>query len=467
MAEFTADLNPKGQIPLADMLKMQYYGAQADIANLEAMKAREVQKEMPLVQGFLADPENKLQDGSFDLDKINKVLPTIAPLSGADYAKKITDITKNHIETNRALNELSTQQRQIFGSIYGAHAAAGTQDPKQVAASLERLKTDYPQLAPAIDGQVKNMIMAPGGPEFTKKLYQARNEVLSPKELIDQFAPKASMQEFAGVKTPVITKPSVMGEEPKVGVSMLGGTTPLEPKAETPSAKARDLIKYDTELEYTGPKAPLQLDVRQEKSYDTGRTLLDASNRVANAAKEQHANTRGIYENIASATGSRPGQLVRSGGKWLLGDAQLEMLNKNIARMGAASEVLGAPATTDMARQTQAVINGSADLTAKALEDIVSRADATVTAAEQFNKGYNKFVEKKGINGYIQHHKFQSAWADNFDLRMAQMDALAESNSPNAKEKINEIYATIPKDQRSDFKKKWENIHALQQGIFK
>ena len=42
--------------------------------------------------------------------------------------------------TAKQLNELSTQERGILGSVYAAHGAAGTEDPKMVINSLENLK---------------------------------------------------------------------------------------------------------------------------------------------------------------------------------------------------------------------------------------------------------------------------------------------------------------------------------------
>jgi len=309
----------------------------------------------------------------------------------------------------------------------------------------------------------------PGGPEFNKKLYQARNETLTPTQAIDQFAPKAAIGTIGGAQRPVVSQPSVAGEQPRItptefgGGGTIGGGATTTPK---PSAKDRDIVKYDTYLDYKGDPALANYNDEQKAALENGKTLLKTSNMLANSAREQEANTRGVYENIAATSGSRPGQLVRQGGKWLVGNATLEMLNKNIERMAAASEVMGT-AKTDASRETAKIINGSTDLTEKALLDIVSRADATVKAATMFNKAYNQLIEKRGVNGYIQAEKLKSAWADNFDVRMTQMDALAGSNAPDQKEKRQEIWNSIPKDQRENFVKRWENLHALEQGKFR
>ena len=477
MAEFTADLSPKNtnQMTLGDMMKVGLYSAETAIAQRQAQMAEQKTKEMPIIQQWAKDPANKLPDGSFDLEQVPALI-SVAPMSGPEYADKIINLTKNHIETNKALNELSESNRKPFASVYGSYgqmAANGQKvNPGDIVQSLETLKQYFPQLTKALDGQIKGWQAYPKDhPVDPQSLLKARNESLTPTQLIDQFAPKAETATIGGAQRPVVRQPSMTGEQPRItpvefggGPNAVGGGGTTE--APKPSAKDRDLIKYDQYLEYKDNPALANYTDEQRDALKEGKLLLKESNAIASAAKEQEANTRGVMENISAASGNRPGQLLRQGGKYIVGNATQEMLNKNIARMAAASEVMGT-AKTDQSRSDAKVINGSDDLTAQALTDIVSRADATVKAATMFNKAYNHLIEKRNVNGYIQSEKLKSAWVDNYDVRMAQMDALAASNSPEEKEKIKEIYATIPKNQREIFERKWSNLHALEQGKFR
>jgi len=472
MAGFTADLNPKSNaMSLGDMMKMGLYSAETDVLNRQAQMAREKERELPLAQSFIQGPDSKNEKGEWDLDKVNTILPTIAPITGPDFAKKITDGVQNHAQATKAKMEMSNTARGIMGSFYGAHAAAGTQDPKEVAAGMMKLGEQLPELKPYIVPALKNLESVPPGPNLQKTLYQARNEFMTIPQQVEAFAPKAEVATIGGAQKPVVRQPSVMGEQPTITPTEFGGRPvgsqsgggAMAPKS---NPKDRDIIKYDSYLDYKGDPALANYTDEQKTALANGKTLLQNSNMLANSAREQEANTRGVYENIASTSGSRPGQMVRQGGKWLVGNATLELLNKNIERMAAASEVMGT-AKTDASRETAKIINGSTDLTEKALLDIVSRADATVKAATMFNKAYNNLIEKRGVNGYIQAEKLKSAWADNFDVRMTQMDALVNSNAPDQKEKRQEIWNSIPKDQREDFKKRWENLHALEQGKFR
>ena len=472
MAEFTADLNPKSNaMSLGDMMKMGLYSAETDVLNRQAQVAREKEKELPIAQAFIAGNDGKDADGNWDLGKVNTILPTIAPITGPDFAKKITEGVKNHIEATKAKMELSNTARGYMASLYGSYAQAGTQDPKEVATGMIRLGERMPELMPYIQPALRNLQNVPAGPALQKTLYQARDEFMTPVEQIAAFAPRAKMANIGGADRVVVEQPSMRGSQPTITPTQFGGgqnaiggggTTEL-PKA---NPKDRDIVKYDTYLDYKDNPALANYTEEQKTALESGKLLLKNSNMLTNAAKEQEANTRGVYQNLAATAGSRPGQMVRQGGKWLVGNATLELLNKNIERMAAASEVMGT-AKTDASRETARIINGSTDLTEKALADITSRADATVQAATMFNKAYNNLIEKRGVNGYIQSEKLKSAWADNYDVRMVQMDALAKSNAPGQKEKRQEIWNSVGKDQREEFVKKWENLHALEQGKFR
>jgi hypothetical protein len=480
MADFsTTDVASKvtgpQQMNLGDMLKLGYYAAQTKMAQYEQEKAQQANIERVAVQGFMSDPKNYLDaNGDIDVDRVTKAIPAIAPLTGADHVSKLTTLAKNNTAAKEAKLNFNQNERQVVASVYSSLGRAGIQDPRVYASALQNLKQVYPDskdINRYADAAISNLATGVNPQQLPQVAIQTANQLLTLPQQQEAFAPKASIGNIGGASRPIVTTPSVRGEAPSItpvefggGQSAVGGGGATEtPK---PSAKDRDLIPYDQYLDYKGNPALANYTTEQKEALDAGKALLKESNAIAGAAKEQQANTRGVYENIDAASGSRPGQLLRQSGKWLLGNATQEMLNKNIARMAAASEVMGT-AKTDQSRADAKIINGSDDLTAEALKDIVSRADATVHAANMFNSAYNKLIEKRGVNGYIQAEKLKSAWQQNYDVRMAQIEALANSNAPNAKEKANEIYATVPKNQREEFNRKWDNLHALEQGKFR
>ena len=475
MAEFNADLNPKqNAMSLGDMMKMGLYSAEASIARVQANQAQQELKELGPVRNILANTENYVTDGKIDPDKVAPALMAVAPLTGPKHLEKLQALAKNQTDIQSAKLGLTNDERKVFAQVDGALGQAKVTDPNAYINAYKTVAQMYkqnPDIIKMAEAKMGNVMLAGPGDHQWQQALRSSNQMMTLPEQQAAFAPKANVRTIGGAERPTVEQPSIEGRQPSItptefggGANAVGGGGTTE--APKPSAKDRDLVKYDQYLEYKGNPALANYTEEQKDALGKGKKLLEESNRLAMGAKEQEANTRGVYENIAASAGSRPGQLVRQGGKWLVGNPTVEMLNKNIERMAAASEVMGT-AKTDASRETAKIINGSTDLTAQALGDIVSRADATVQAATMFNSAYNKLIEKRGVNGYIQAEKLKSAWADNYDVRMAQIDALSKSNAPDAKAKANEIYATVPKDQREDFNRKWSNLHALEQGKFR
>jgi len=447
MAGFTADLNPKSNsMSLGELMKMGLYSAETELANRKAQVAEQEQKEMPLIQNFMKDPDNKLPDGSFDLKQMPALI-SIAPLTGPQYADKIIGLTKNHIETNRALNLLSEENRKPFAAIYGNYGqvAANGQPVTggEVIQSLERLKEFYPQLAQAADGQIKGWKARPlDQPVDPQTFLKARNESLTPTQLIDQFAPKATTGTVGGQTVGVVTQPSVMGEQPRVSTTPLGGGQPATTgmQATTPATPRTrvmpDIIKEDPDFNYTGPANPLNLNDLQKESYKKGKTMLQEAPLLATAAEEGKQYVRKVEEVAYKASGSG---LYKTGQDWVrlvAAQPDLDELRKNIAGVMVQNANTMGLNKTDSSRGDAATISGSDAISPEALRDIMQRADAQFTATTKFAEGLKKYREKRGeVNSAINADRFQSAWASNYDSRIFQLQNIRDSNYPEAVKK--------------------------------
>ena len=471
-AQFTADLNPKNNaMSLSDMMKIGLYSAETEIANRKAQIAAEQQKEMPLIQSVMADPENKLSDGSFDIKKITQILPAIAPITGPEYATKIVNMTKNHIDASKAVNDLSQQERAIIGSVYAAHAQAGTQDPKSVIASLNNLRVENPNLDRLVSLKIQALQQVPGGPEFNKKLYQARNETLTPIQVIDQFAPKVTTGEIGGQKVGITTTPSFRGSQPTVSTSPLGGGQPAQPTGEmTPKGKALPkLVQEDTTLSYTGPANPLNLNKFQEESYAKGKTNVTEANMAVKSVKDLQLAVDKVEQYMGSASGAKAYQMIQSGGKYVFGNSDLDALVKNIAQVQARNAAVMGLDKTDSSRELNAKLSGSEKIDEKALAGVMQQVKAEAKAAELYTQGVNKFVEKRGdVNGYIQQQKFQNKWAEHYDPRIFQVDGIAESKLPEAEKqaKIDQITGRMTESQFKKYREDSVIIHRLAKGLY-
>jgi hypothetical protein len=487
MAGFTADLNPKVTgMSLAEIMKAGAYGAEMDVLNRQAAVAREKEKEMPIIKNFMADPTNKLSDGSFDLKQMPALI-SIAPLTGPEYADKIIGLTKNNIETNRALNSLSEENRKPFASIYGNYGqlAANGQavTNTEIIGSLQRLKEFYPQLAQAADGQIKSWQARPENtPIDPQTLLKSRNETLTPTQLIDQFAPKATTGEIGGQKVGIVTQPSVMGEQPKVSTAPLGGgqqpttgmqpTTPTTP-ATTTTPKTRvlpDLIKEDPDFNYTGPMNPMNLNDLQRESYKNGKTMMREAPILATAAEEGKQYVRKVEEVAFKASGAGAYKTAQDWARLIVAQPDLDTLRKNIAGVMVQNANTMGLNKTDSSRGDAATISGSDAISPEALRDIMQRADAQFTATTKFAEGLKNYREKRGeVNSAINADKFQSAWANNYDSRIFQLQNIRDSNYPETvkKQRYDSITKSMSEKEFDELDKKAKAIDRLVKGTYK
>lgn len=475
MAGFTADLNPKSNtMSLVEIMKAGAYGAEMDVLNRQAAVAREKEKELPLIKSVMADPENKLSDGSYDTKKLTQILPAIAPLTGPEYATKIVGMTKNHIESSKAMNELSQQERGIIGSVYAAHAQAGTQDPNMVIASLNNLRVENPNLDRLVGLKIDALKQIPGGPEFNKKLYQARNETLTPTQVIDQFAPKVTTGEISGQKVGIVTTPSLLGEQPKVSTTPLGGgqgsVTPIGgATTETGGKPLPKLIQEDVAMNYTGPANPKSLDKFQEALYAKGEKNISEVNATKPILANMQESVRKVEDFINSAAGSKLGQMTRSGLKYVFSDPELDTTVKNLANLQARNSAIMGLDKTDSSRELNSKLSGSVDIAPQALAGVMKQLKAEIKAGEQYIAGVNKFVEKRGdINGYIQEQKFQRKWAEHYDPRIFQVDDIASSKLPENEKitQIGQITGRMTKPEFEKYKEDRQIINRLSKGLY-
>jgi len=478
MAGFTADLNPKQSgMSLGDIMKAGMYGAEMDVLNRQAAIAREKEKEIPIIQNFAKDQSSKLPDGSFDLKQL-PALMSMAPLTGPEFAKNITDLTKNHIETNRAMNELAKDNRQQFATIYGNYGQMAAQGrpvlAPEVIASFERLKEYNPQLATVADGHIRGLKAFGNQPIPPQELMKYQNESLTPRELIDQFSPKATVGEVGGQKVGVVTTPSFMGSQPTVSTSPLGGGQPQTtgmPSTSAPKVKVLpDLIKEDPDFNYTGPANPLNLDEVRRKSYDAGKQVYKDAPINAMAAEEGKQYVRKVEEVAFKASGAGAYKTAQDWARLIVAQPDLDTLRKNIAGVMVQNANTMGLNKTDSSRGDAATISGSDAISPEALRDIMQRADAQFTATTKFAEGLKKYREKRGeVNSALNADRFQSAWASNYDSRIFQLQNIRDSNYPEAvkKQRYESLTKSMSEKEFDELDKKAKAIDRLVEGSYK
>lgn len=470
MAGFTADLSPKNTgMSLGDLMKMGLYSAETAIANRKAQIAEEQAKETPIVMQFMKDQSKYMTNGRIDLDKAS-LLPVIAPLTGAEQYQKLVQLHKFRTEADDAEMGLDTKQRQIVASAGETLGYAGVQDPRQYVQAYQGLKQLYPnnmniaKLADAYSGMISTM---PPGQHVAQAAIKNSVDLLSPVDKSAMMAPKAELATIGGASRTVVKQPSILGGQPTItpggfsGQPVGGGTT-----TETTGGKMPKLIDYGN---LKTRDELMNLDTAQEEARKIGSKMVADAPLNIQAAKDIQQPIRKVEEFINSASGAKAYQAIQAGVKTITGNSDIDELIKNIARVQAQNAKVMGLDQTDSARELNAKLSGSEKIDPKALAGIMQQVKGDAVAAEKYNLGLQKFVEKNGdVNGQILAKKFQAAWAKNYDPRIFQRQNIENSQLPEREQdkRIREIDAGMTKDEFKELENKAKILHRLEKGLY-
>ena len=212
----------------------------------------------------------------------------------------------------------------------------------------------------------------------------------------------------------------------------------------------------------------VQMNTQQQARYDAGQKLFaDAATANQNAA-DQGIILKSIKQNLAQAQSSKPGQLLRQGGKFLAGNEQLDTLLKDLSQNQLLQAKMMGGVDSVNAQNTVAIANGSGDIDPKALAKIVERTDATRLAAQMYNQGLSSYKGKDTYNSSIHADNFQQAWKSNYDPRIFMVENINASDrtAKQKQEDIKRIIGIATPAELRDLKQKAINIRRLQTGDF-
>ena len=242
MADFSMNINyPKPQgASLGEMLNMasgiqNYQQAQQmnplalEKAQIENQVLRQKNDERLKLQEFTSNPDNWQTNGRIDMDKINKVIPKIAPLTGSDVINSLSGLHKSQTEAASAKQALTQTQRTIIGNVDNALGMAGVNDPKIIVQTYKGLidkNPDNPEMHRLLNARIDMLKTAKAGPHIAKDLLLESASVLPTSEQRQLFAPKAGLTSTGSELQETITSPmGITGESPSI--RMTGRSEPL------------------------------------------------------------------------------------------------------------------------------------------------------------------------------------------------------------------------------------------------
>ena len=522
MADFNFNLTPNiKQNSLGDMVNMasgiqNFQQAQQmnplalEKAQIENQVLKQKNQERLGLQDFMSNPDNWQTNGRIDMDKINKVIPKIAPLTGTEVINSLSGLHKSQTEATQAKQGLNQSQRQRIAEIDNSLGMAGVNDPNQVIKAYQSFIKRSPEdtdIHRLLNAKIDLLKQAKPGAHITDDLLAESAATLPVSEQLSTFGQKATQQSLGGAVGEVLQTPrGIKGEAPTAkftgnqeptvlgpAIVEISGVkyyaTPSQTKGGAPTltpvgggqpvtqGAPKATVQTAPQATQAPQKAPLivedmpvpsggipQLNDFQKQRYESGTKLIKDSVDAANAAKEGEETSRQVKNYMGAAAGSAPGQMLRKAGQWVAGDPQLEILTKNLADQQLRNmQIMGAK--TDAASADVKAASGKADLTREGLQAIVDRTDASNTAVAAFQKGLKRYTDQ-GLNGIVHADKFKQAWADNYDVRIFKAMNIERSNMPKAQKDLErqKLLKGLSDKQLKDLRDMADNIERLENG---
>ena len=242
MADFSMNVNyakPQGS-SLADMVNMasgiqNFQQAQhinplaLEKAQIENQVLRQKNDERLKLQEFTSNPDNWQTNGRIDMDKINKVIPRIAPLTGSDVISSLSGLHKSQTEADRAKQELTQSERTLIGNVDHSLGLMGVNDPKQVIKAYQGLIANNPDNAALhrmVNAKIDLLNKAQPGQHIVKDLLAESASLLSIPQQRAEFAQRVSLTPTGSELKETLTTPQgITGQAPSI--RMTGASEPL------------------------------------------------------------------------------------------------------------------------------------------------------------------------------------------------------------------------------------------------
>ena len=232
------NIKPMPTMSLGEMINFARGAQQYQREGISLTKEQQEEVERKRVIEFMSRPENFQSDGRIDINKLNAEIPKIAPLTGGELIRKYSDLSTAQTQAERAIQDMTTSQREVVGSTLSAAGYLNIKDPKQYQGLLDNLEKQYPN-NPTMKNLVSSFRTQLGlvtDPNTLPQLaISAGNQVMNPAAQRTAFGKQPGTISTGAAVFPTTTTPSVAGETPSIEV----GTKPLAIAQLPPGSRIR------------------------------------------------------------------------------------------------------------------------------------------------------------------------------------------------------------------------------------
>ena len=433
-------------------------------SGIELGQLQQVDRERKNLQEFFANPDNFQTNGRIDIDKINKVVPTIAPYTGSEYVSKYTTLGKAQTDAISAKQNLTQDQRAMIAQRFSILGRLGVDKVEPYIQEMDMMikenpdNPDYIRLLNSYKTIWQTEMKS--GPDLPGKAIAGAQTLLTPTQQQSQLAPSISVQDGRTV----ITKPSVGAQPPAAEVGIAGGLQQGSPK-ELPTAGTEVAPGMRIPYAVRSAAQPYIPEPVEAKDTESGAAYRDT---LVNQQSALSTNRRNVEETIGQAQKIYKDLYFTQGGvagnleqkiRTAVASAEYKQLAKDLAQMQLSNlKIMGQSGGTVAGIDLNKVAFGDITVPPDVLIKIARRAQSDLTSLDMQAQGAQQFKQRFGDNNM---KAYQQAWNANADSKIFEAINLSKDITDPAKLKT-ELDRLFPsKAKHDEFLKKYRNLKRL------
>jgi hypothetical protein len=431
---------------------------------IELGQQQQADRERRNLQEFFANPDNFQTNGRIDIDKINKVVPTIAPYTGSEYVSKYTTLGKAQTEAIGAKQNLTQDQRAMIAQRFSILGRLGVDKVEPYLNEMELMKKenpDNPDFARLLDSyKTIWQTEMKSGPDLPGKAIAGAQTLLTPAQQQTTFAPSISTQDGRTV----VTTPGVGAKQPTAEVGTAGGLQQGGPK-ELPTAGSEVAPGMRIPYAVRSAAQPFIPEPTEAKDTESGAAYRDS---LVNRQTALSTNRRNVEETIGQAQkiyselyfpeGGVRGDLERKI-KTAIASDQYKQLAKDLAQLQLSNlQAMGQGGGTVAGIDLTKVASGDISVPPDVLIKIARRTQSDITNLDMQAQGAQQFKQRFGDNNM---KAYQQAWNANAKSEIFEAMNLSKEidNPEQLKKELDKLFPS--KAKHDEFLKKYRNLKRL------
>lgn len=216
-------IKPPSTMSLGEMMNFargaQQYQQERIALTLEEQK----EQERTRIQELMRDPALfQTPEGRMDIERLNQVVPRIAPLTGPTLIQQLTTLDTNQTAAAQAAQNLTQTQREMIASRLAILGRLKVPNKEAYNAELDVLVNENPnnpQIKRLVDAYKSTINVLPQGADLPSLAISAANSMLSPQTQQQLFAPQPGQISTGAATFPTVTQPSIAGGAPVTSVA--------------------------------------------------------------------------------------------------------------------------------------------------------------------------------------------------------------------------------------------------------